>query len=105
MNCLADDTVDDFVNGQLVEADRCRVDEHLDSCGECRSLIAALVHTNHDMGPRAGDPFSMRQGTLVGRYMLLEIVGEGAMGVVYLARDSRMDRRVALWGLPAFTPD
>lgn len=38
----------------------------------------------------------LQRGATWGRYVVLERVGEGAMGVVYAAYDPRLDRRVAL---------
>ena len=35
-------------------------------------------------------------GFLIGRYVLLDLIGQGGMGRVYLAKDSRLNRRVAI---------
>src|SRR5213080_2469360 len=44
---------------------------------------------------------SLSTGTRLGRYEIRAQIGEGGMGEVYLAQDTKLDRKVALKILPA----
>src|SRR5499433_1111477 len=44
---------------------------------------------------------TMETGTKLGRYEIRSKIGEGGMGEVYLAQDTKLDRKVALKILPA----
>src|SRR5258707_11419589 len=44
---------------------------------------------------------SLAAGTKLGRYEIRSKIGEGGMGEVYLALDTKLDRKVALKILPA----
>ena len=44
---------------------------------------------------------TLSKGSRLGRYEIRSQIGEGGMGEVYLAQDTKLDRKVALKILPA----
>jgi len=44
---------------------------------------------------------TLAEGTNLGRYEIRAKIGEGGMGEVYLAQDTKLDRKIALKILPA----
>lgn len=90
-------------------ANQCGNDESLRS--EVENLLASHQHASEEnfIGGRAADdgavllvdeieeqPPRLNKGQQVGSYLILDRLGAGGMGEVYLAKDSRLDRTVAL---------
>jgi len=106
VECLSESALFDFAAGAGEPQPRAAIESHLSHCDGCRASLAALVsHTARSPEPApelertrasATADLPLPRGAQIGRYLVLEHVGQGAMGVVYAAYDPKLDRRVAL---------
>ncbi|MDQ6787335.1 MAG: protein kinase [Acidobacteriota bacterium] len=90
-------------------AEACRGDERLQT--EIRRLLDSFKNSEDFLESAAADVIAGRQkklraGQKLGRYEIKSSIGAGGMGEVYLAKDTKLDRAVALKILPdAFAED
>ena len=87
MTCLDDATVLGLVEGRLAVPALAAVDDHLDRCESCRDVVALVARSKEHTHTR---------GETIGRYVLGDLLGTGAMGRVYSAWEPELDRRVAI---------
>jgi serine/threonine-protein kinase len=79
------------VQGEALE----HLEAHLDVCSGCRTLVAAVAAGSAPALPGPGATV-LTPGERLGRYEVVRLIGAGGMGVLYLARDTKLDRRVAV---------
>lgn len=100
--CPDDSVIESAAAGRLAREDRAALDAHVSACDRCRELLGHLMDQVTDVAPLAagaqeiapGRP--LRRGDRVSHYEVVGWLGAGGMGEVYVARDRRLDRRVAL---------
>jgi len=95
-DCLDENVVARHLSGEGTEEERGAVRAHIDVCERCRELLSALVRTLVTPDGEGTGRRALPRGTNLGRYVLLDAVGRGGMGVVYAAFDPELDRKVAI---------
>ncbi|WP_366934456.1 tetratricopeptide repeat protein [Corallococcus exiguus] len=96
MACPDETTLSDFLEGRLSEEARARVVAHLEGCADCQWVLAVGNGALPGDAAAAPRPPPLERGATLSRYVVLERLGAGAMGVVYAAYDPELDRQVAL---------
>jgi len=103
MSCPSVEQFQEYAQGSLTKAEAANLSEHAAGCDACRKLLTDLPPTVLLRPDRpvessiAGEELEeLRPGTRVERFIVIDRIGAGGMGVVYRAYDPRLDRNVAL---------
>jgi serine/threonine-protein kinase len=96
--CPPETVLSEYLEGLLVERERDVVEVHLDSCPSCSQLVGAYAraHLGDSEPPPSVAAASLGIGATLGRYRIRNVVGMGGVGIVYLAVDLQLERKVAL---------
>lgn len=104
---LSNTALAQYFDQTLAAEQRASIEQHAAACEGCHELLRRLGYlvselsqtpgaSTTDSGPIEEPLLPLLRGTPVGRYLLLERLGGGGMGVVYAAFDPALDRTVAL---------
>ncbi len=103
MDCVDDAVAEALVSGQLPPEQADALQAHIQGCELCemrvsmaRESVEGSTDTSDVDGDVDPDEPDLAKGTSLGRYLVLDRLGAGGMGVVYLAYDPELDRRVAI---------
>ncbi len=90
-DCPTESALLEYVAGN--SAEQASLEAHLVGCERCRAAVVALVSRTVSTLRQSG---VLVRGASVGRYVVIDLIGQGAMGQVHAAYDPVLDRKVAL---------
>ncbi|MEM7158560.1 MAG: protein kinase [Myxococcota bacterium] len=105
MECLHDAVMADLAGNKLSSAQREAAMEHVEQCPSCDERLQELLFGEDEATVQAAagvlettddDLGQTLPGRTLGRYLIIEQVGKGALGAVFAAYDPELDRRVAI---------
>jgi serine/threonine protein kinase/WD40 repeat protein len=110
-DCLDENAILELLRGRLARSDEQRAEAHLASCPDCRRLMSELAKSGileldetialQHPPPPPEDTFS--PGAMIDRFKVVRLIAKGGMGEVYLARDTKLGRKIALKVIRAST--
>src|SRR3954447_24478018 len=88
-----------FVLRRVEAPERLALEQHLDGCPACRRATVEMMTYIGSPAARAELPAAadeLHPGDKVGRHIVIDRIGAGAMGTVYAAYDTALERKIAL---------
>ena len=110
--CVAEELFAAFVRDEVAASERALMWAHAARCQKCASRlqrlaieadeeVGTIITSNEEEEPQLPGgvprpPAGYNRGDAIGRYLVIGELGQGGLGLVYLAYDPDLDRRVAV---------
>ena len=95
--CPDGDELQSYLNDDLVANKAKIIEEHIEFCDVCNAQLESLAQLTRSLEARPLEAPDPKPNQIIGPYKLLQKIGEGGMGTVWMAKqDKPVRRRVAI---------